>query len=282
MNGNDMRAGAVRVLLVEPQETSLREMKSWLATLPAVQVVAESRTTEDARDRLLELKPDLLLIEAETPDGNGIELLRGLESRPATIFVGRRQEYALRAYELQSLDYLLKPVARQRFIDSITRAIRRIAEIRIASLASQIVGVAAAMEPGTRQAAPQAPRAYVDRITIRVRRRVFWLDVRDIHWIQGASQYSRIHAKCGEFLLARSLASLESQLDPGRFFRVHKSTIVNAEHVQEIRSGGEGRYSIYLRGGPALPLSRSRRDVLDKLMAGVSAYMSRSVPSIQA
>jgi two-component system LytT family response regulator len=269
------------VLLVDPQEASLREMKSWLAAMPSVEVVAESRTTEEARGRLLELKPDLLLIEAETPDGDGIELLRGLESRPATIFVGRRQEYALRAYELQSLDYLLKPVNRQRFVDSIARAIRRIAETRIASLASQIVGVAAAIAPDMREAVPASPRTYVDRITIRVRRRVFWLNVCDIHWIQGASQYSRIHAKCGEFLLARSLASLESQLDPGRFFRVHKSTIVNAEHVQEIRSGGEGRYSIYLRGGPALPLSRSRRDVLDKLMAGVSAFMSRNVPSIQ-
>lgn len=270
-NGGDMRIGTVRALLVEPQEVRMREMKSWLAAVPGIEVVAACGTTDDARDRILDLKPDLLLMEVETPGGNGIELMRGLASRPATIFFSGHREFALHAFELQSFDYLVRPVDRQRFVESVMRAIRRIAENRIAQLASQIVGVAATMDAGMAAAATESPRKYADQITIRVRRRVFWLSVGDIHWIQGASQYSRIHARTGEFLLARSLSSLECQLDPKRFFRVHKSTIVNAAHVQEIRSGGEGRYNVYLRGGPALPLSRSRRNVLGKLMEGVNA-----------
>ena len=106
-------------------------------------------------------------------------------------------------------------------------------------------------------------------MTIRVRRRMFSLEVSDISWIQGASQYSRVHTKNGEYLLSRTLHSLEGELDPRKFFRIHRSAIVNAAHVREVRSSGDGRYSIYLNGGLALPMGRARREILDRLLSGI-------------
>jgi two-component system LytT family response regulator len=114
-------------------------------------------------------------------------------------------------------------------------------------------------------------RRYADHMTIRVRQRVFALGVSDISWIQGASQYSRVHTRNGEYLLSRTLAVLESELDPRRFFRIHRSAIVNAAHVSEVRSCGDGRYDICLRDGRALPMGRARREALAKLLVGISA-----------
>ena len=103
---------------------------------------------------------------------------------------------------------------------------------------------------------------------------MFALPVEDIAWIEGASQYSRVHAKGGEYLLSRSLASLECELDPARFFRIHRSAIVNAAYVREVMSRGDGRYNVYLRGGEALPLGRARRDMLYRLLGGIHAKKS--------
>ena len=209
------------------------------------------------------------------PGGSGLELLQELgEPHPYVIFVTAHPEFALPAFEVQAADYLVKPVQRQRFAGSVMRAKQRIAERRVAGLARQIAGAVGTgnghAEPAGNGAAAPAQR-YADQMTIRVRRRMFALEVSDISWIQGASQYSRVHTKNGEYLLSRTLASLECELDPKRFFRIHRSAIVNAAHVREVRSSGDGRYNIYLHGGQALPMGRARREILEKLLSGIGS-----------
>ena len=139
---------------------------------------------------------------------------------------------------------------------------------RIAELAHQLAEAAAAIDEPSPQVSVVGAR-YPDQLTIRVRRRMFALPVADIAWIEGASQYSRVHARAGEYLLSRSLASLECELDPARFFRIHRSAIVNAAYVREVMSRGDGRYNVYLHGGQALPLGRGRRDVLHRVLGGI-------------
>jgi two-component system LytT family response regulator len=164
-------------------------------------------------------------------------------------------------------------VQRQRFIGSVMRAKQRISERRVAGLAREIAGAVGGngAAASARPAAAAPPAKYADQMTIRVRRRMFSLEVSDISWIQGASQYSRVHTKNGEYLLSRTLASLECELDPRRFFRIHRSAIVNASHVREVRSSGDGRYNIYLHGGQALPMGRARREILEKLLSGIGS-----------
>jgi two-component system LytT family response regulator len=157
----------------------------------------------------------------------------------------------------------------------VLRAKRRIAERRVAGLAMQLAdavgmnGESPRVNSGAGASPP--PARYPNQMTIRVRRRMFSLEVSDISWIQGASQYSRVHTKNGEYLLSRTLASLECELDPKRFFRIHRSAIVNAAHVREVRSSGDGRYNIYLHGGQALPMGRARREILEKLLGGIGS-----------
>ena len=139
---------------------------------------------------------------------------------------------------------------------------------RIAELAHELAEAAASIHEPLPPVNDGGGR-YPNQLTIRVRRRMFALPVGDIAWIEGASQYSRVHAKTGEYLLSRSLASLECELDPARFFRIHRSAIVNAAYVREVMSRGDGRYNVYLHGGQALPLGRGRRDTLHRLLGGM-------------
>ena len=272
----DPGTNRVRALIVDDEELGRRMLRTLLASDDEVFVVGEAASASEAKRKIGEHKPDLVFMDIEMPGGSGLELLQELrEPHPYVIFVTAHPEFALGAFEVQAADYLVKPVQRQRFAGSVMRAKQRIAERRVAGLARQIAG---AVTNGTGNghaeatlngAAPQ--QRYADQMTIRVRRRMFALEVSDISWIQGASQYSRVHTKNGEYLLSRTLASLECELDPRRFFRIHRSAIVNAAHVREVRSSGDGRYNIYLHGGQALPMGRARREILEKLLSGIGS-----------
>jgi two-component system LytT family response regulator len=268
----------VRALIVDDEELGRRMLRSLLASDDDVDVIGEAASAFEARRKISEQQPDLVFMDIEMPGGSGIDLLQDLaEPLPYVIFVTAHPEFALPAFELQAADYLVKPVQRPRFAGSLLRAKRRIAEQRVARYAAQIAGAATAMNGGpaarTGSAAPPEPK-YASQMTIRVRRRVFSLDVGDISWIQGASQYCRLHTKSGEYLLARTLASLECELDPDRFFRIHRSAIVNVAYVREVRTSGDGRYNIYLHGGQALPMGRARREILEKLLTGLAGKAS--------
>jgi two-component system LytT family response regulator len=266
----------VRALIVDDEELGRRMLRSLLSTDDDVHVVGEAASAAEARRKITEHQPDLIFMDVEMPGGTGIEVLQGIEEPiPYVILVTAHPEFALPAFEVQASDYLVKPVQRQRFLGSVMRAKQRIAERRVAGLARQIAGAVGnghgQADPASGNGAETSAQRYADQMTIRVRRRMFALEVSDISWIQGASQYSRVHTKNGEYLLSRTLASLECELDPRRFFRIHRSAIVNAAHVREVRSSGDGRYNIYLHGGQALPMGRARREILEKLLSGIGS-----------
>ena len=274
--------GRVRALIVDDEELGRRMLRSLLSADHEVDVIGEAASATEARRKITEQQPDLVFMDIEMPGGTGMEVLSALaEPLPYVIFVTAHPEFALPAFEAQAMDYLVKPVQRPRFAGSLLRAKRRIAERRVAGLAMQIAGAVSRSMNGSHDAAPSPAAAsaasaapatrYADQMTIRIRRRMFALEVNDISWIQGASQYSRVHTKSGEYLLSRTLASLECELDPRKFFRIHRSAIVNAAHVREVRSSGDGRYNIYLHGGQSLPMGRARREILEKLLSGIGS-----------
>ena len=171
------------------------------------------------------------------------------------------------AMALHPADFLTKPLTQPRVTECVLRVQRRLVERRFADLAMRLAGLASAIRDDP--AAGKLTEEYPEQLLIRVRRRRIWLEVADISWIEGASQYCRVHAKGGDYLLSRSLTSMERNLDPARFFRIHKSAIVNGAHVSEIRSTGDGQYCVYLGSGPPIPVGRSRRDTLKKLVKGI-------------
>ncbi|HXV40723.1 MAG TPA: LytTR family DNA-binding domain-containing protein [Steroidobacteraceae bacterium] len=267
LNGN----GRVRTLIVDDEELGRRALRTQLASDDEVLIVGEAASVTDARRKIAELKPDLVFLDIELPGGTGIELLHEMsEPAPYVIFVTAHPEFAVAAFALQAVDYLVKPVQAPRLAGSVLRAKQRISETRISGLARQLMGQMHGWSGETAPAARAAPTQYPEQLKLRVRRRLLTLDVGEIVWIQGASQYSRVHSRRGEYLLARTLASLECELDPARFFRIHRSAIVNVSYVREVRSCGDGRYNIHLQGGQTLPMGRARRDILESLLSGIA------------
>lgn len=263
-------AQCVRALIVDDEAFSRRVLRSLLSADRDIQIVAEAASAPEARRKIMELQPDIVFMDIEIPEGSGIELLRGLEMQPCIVFVTAHPEHALAAFELRAVDYLVKPVERRRLAESLVLAKRRIGERQVALFARKLADAATLVNAGSVEVGAPAAGQYPDQLTIHVRRRAFTLDVGDIYWVEGAGQYSRLYTRAGEFLLSRTLGSLEFELDPDRFFRIHRSAIVNGAYVSEVRSVGDGRYNVYLRGGKALPLGRARRAVLEKLGNGIA------------
>ena len=261
-------AGRLRVIIVDGDETERRRLRALLESIDVLQSVNEAASAPQAARTIDALAPDLVLLDIDLQGAAAIAALRAGDA-PCLVVMTARPEHTLPACELEAVDYLTKPVTRERLVTALQRARRRLAERRIAELALEIAGTAAVIRDTA--AAGASPSRFPDQMTIRVRRRMFALPVADITWIEGASQYSRVHARSGEFLLSRSLSSLESELDPAQFFRIHRSAIVNSAYVREVMSRGDGRYNVYLHGGEALPLGRGRREALYRLLGGISA-----------
>jgi two-component system, LytTR family, response regulator len=266
----DESTDRVRTLIVDGEDLGRRMLRSLLAADCDIEIVDEARSVTEARRKISELKPDLVLLDPGIPDGSGVDLLQALEPRPYVIVLSAHAEYALQAFELQADDFLVKPVLRQRFTKSVIHARRCIAERLVAGLARRIALATDAFHRGSAALAAVRPAGYPNHMMIRVRRRVHSVDVGEISWIEGASQYSRVHTRDGEFLLSRTLGSLECELDPERFLRLHRSAIVNAAYVTELRSSGDGRYYVHLRCGKVLCVGRTRRAALEMLAAGIA------------
>jgi two-component system, LytTR family, response regulator len=269
MSAAQIGTGGLRVLIASGDESARRKLRAQLESAGQFESIDEAASAMQAGLKIGELRPDLVLLDADMPEAGGIDALREPDCATCLVVMTAHPELVLPALELDSIDCLVKPVPRERVALCLRRVRRRIAERRIAELALEIAATAAGIN-GVMPVMRGGPASrYPDRMAIRVRRRMFSLPVSDIAWIEGASQYSRVHAKSGEFLLSRSLASLECELDPAQFFRIHRSAIVNAAYVREVMSRGDGRYNVYLQGGEALPLGRARREMLQKLLGGV-------------
>ena len=276
-----------------------------------VVVVGEASNGAEAVDAIRRLKPDLLLLDVQMPEMNGFEVLNAIrpEDFGAVIFITAYDTFAVRAFEVQALDYIMKPFDDERFFAVIDRAKQHLTRdrdtdlsLRIASLLDvyeKRAGVAAppaGMTPGTaaatgaaatgaaatRAAATGAGSAgssttdeahtrtgsYISRVMVKEGGRVFFQPVEGIDWVESADYYSRLHVGDGSHLIRESMSALEEQLDPKRFVRIHRTAIVNVERVKELRLDYANRHIVVLKNGVRLPLSRTRKDTLEKVMSG--------------
>lgn len=252
-----------RVVIVDDEPLGRQLIRNLLRDHDDVEVVGEAACAEEVRALVEGTEPDLMFLDVQMPGASGLELLKQLgPDAPFVIIVTAHSEFALPAFEVHAVDYLVKPVQRARFAGCIARAKRLITQERMTDLAARIVEASKAPLQ-----AEGAGREYPQRLTFKVRRRLIALNVADISWIEGANQYCKVHSAHGEYLLSKTLAALEPELDPSRFFRIHRSAIINGEHLSEVHSDGTGRYFVRLRSGEELPLGRARRGVLDALVA---------------
>ena len=247
----------IRTMIVDDEELARERLRSLLAKQPEIEIIGEAGDGRSAVDLIDKLKPDLLFLDVQMPELTGFEVLSALDHSPNVIFVTAHDQFALKAFDVHAVDYLLKPFDRERFQTALQRAV---AKIRTQTAEQSRASVSAVLEEVKPAAKP------VERLLVKTQGRVVLVKASDIDWVEAADNYVTLHVGKDAHMMRETMTSLETRLPPDKFMRISRSTIVNVERIQELQPMFHGEYIVVLKGGAKLTLSRSYRDKLNQLM----------------
>jgi two-component system, LytTR family, response regulator len=243
--------------VVDDEPLARQRLRTLLGPDPDLELIGECGDGRQAVTAVQQLKPDLMFLDVEMPALDGFEVLHALAgvALPVVVFVTAHDRYALRAFEAHALDYLLKPFDKERFAQALMRAKNQVRLGQAAGIEDRLRSLLQTVEER---------RPLPERLVVKSAGRVSFVRVAEVDWIEAAGNYVRLHLGKEEHLLRESLGGLEARLDPRRFVRIHRSTIVNIDRIRELRPTFHGDYQVVLKDGGELTLSRSCRDKLQK------------------
>ncbi len=262
-------AEKIRVLIVDDEPLAREKIRGMLKGKEDIEIVGEAGNGKQAVAAVHKHEPDLLFLDVQMPELDGFGVLQAVdpERMPMVVFVTAYDRYALQAFEVFALDYLMKPFDRERFEKALTRARGQLDHAKRKDLTqglqslmeelSRIRQSAGAVTPGPK---------YLERLAIKASGRIFFLRSQEIDYIESEGNYVRIHSGKESHLVREAMSVLETQLDPKRFLRIHRCTIVNVDRIQELQPWFHGEYRVILRNGVQLTLSRSYREKLRGFM----------------
>jgi two-component system LytT family response regulator len=245
----------LRTLIVDDESPARERLKRLLGDIEGMELIGEAESGVQAVEMIEQERPDLVLLDIQMPGLDGFEVIEALEDPPPIIFVTAYDEYAIRAFEVNALDYLLKPFSRERLAKAIRRAQEALAEES---------DFAARLGPLLESLAVQGQ--YLARLAVRDRDRIRVLDVGEVDWIGIEGEQVMIHVGDQAYPIRRTLTELEARLDPACFFRAHRSAIVNLSRVKEVIPWFKGSHKLRLTTGAEVDLSRARARALRKLL----------------
>ncbi len=249
----------IRVLIVDDEPIIRRGLRNQLTNRDNYEVIGECCNGRSAIEKIDEWKPDLVFLDVQMPEVDGFGVIReiGAENMPAVVFITAYDEYAVRAFDVNALDYLLKPFDEDRLQRCLVRVEQRLAEPRAGSaLVQQLASLVAG----------QVKPRIADRLAIRNSDRITLLQTDEIDWIEAADNYVEIHVGKQVHLMRETLSNLEQRLQPHRFLRIHRSRLVNADRIKEMHPLFHGEYELVLHDGTRLTSSRHYREVLQSLL----------------
>ncbi len=232
----------MRVLIVDDERLARAELRRLLAAHPQVEIAGEAANAEEALHQVTALQPDLLLLDVQMPGGSGFDLLQALDTAPDVIFTTAFDQYALRAFEVNALDYLQKPIQAQRLANALSRAALRLGGLPAPSVTQR----------------PQ-------QLFIKDGERCWFVTLDRIRLFESEGNYTRVHFDGEQPLMLRSLNQLEQRLDPLRFFRASRRQIVNLDYVAQLAPADGGGLSITLHDGQCVDVSRRRAAQLKEM-----------------
>ena len=258
----------LRVLVVDDELLARERVIDLLRHEPDVEIAGTADNGLAAIDAIRALRPDLVFLDVQMPGKTGLDIVReiGVEAMPPTIFVTAYDQYALRAFEVAAIDYLVKPFDDERFEQAFGRA-RRLIELQdMGKLRQQLLSVLQGTDstsPGAvRASAPAAP--YLERIAVEMRGKVRVVPVDQIDYITASGPYAELHVGDRTHVIRETMQTLEDRLDARHFIRIHRSAIVRLGLVDTLLRGAGGDYEVQLKSGLRLPVSRSRREELER------------------
>jgi two-component system LytT family response regulator len=268
----------LRTLIVDDESLARRGLKLRLQRFPRIEIVAECQNGREALAAVAEHQAELLFLDIQMPGMDGFEVVRRLQddAMPMVVFVTAFDHYALEAFEVHAVDYVLKPVDEERLEMTVKRVLERHAQRhsegekqRLIELVAQITGEAAGRIE--RLAADGAADRARQRLVIRDGSAIHRVPWDDIEWIDAAGDYMCIHAGGATHVTRATMKELEAGLDPRRFARIHRSTLVNIDRVEKVLPLENGKYQICLGGGHRLTMSRGYREQLGQLLGRTCA-----------
>jgi two-component system LytT family response regulator len=253
----------IRTLIVDDEPLARRNLRVLLEREPQIEILEECRNGREAVKAINTLSPDLIFLDIQMPEMDGFDVLQhvGPEHIQAIIFVTAFDQYALKAFDVHALDYLLKPFDDERFARALERAKSQIAAREINQLSERLLALLEERET-ERKGLTRDP-AYLTRLMIKASSRMMLLKVDEIDFIEADGNYAKLHVGRKTHLLREKMNDLEGRLDPAKFVRIHRSIIVNLDRIKELHPHFNGDYVVVLEDGRQLRLSRTRREHLE-------------------
>ena len=260
----------IRTVIADDEPLARERMRQLLRNHADIQILAECVDGRETVDAIRAHLPDLVFLDVRMPEMDAFGVIEeiGAEHFPEVVFVTAYDQYAVRAFEVRALDYLLKPIGRERFARALERARSRMNGNGHGAGAAEQGELAQKLRSLIDEAKTEPE--YLERLLIRKGERMVLVRLDEVDWIDGAGNYLELHAGKTTYLLRHTLSGLESRLDPHSFLRIHRSTIVNVDRISELHPTFAGDYVVTLRDGTQLSLSRTYRGKVEQL-AGRSA-----------
>ena len=251
---------AIRTLIVDDEPLARDKMRAFLEKELDIEILGECRDGREAVEMIDEKNPDLVFLDVQMPELNGFEVLENLEADPlpTVVFTTAYDQYALKAFDVHAIDYLLKPFDRERFSQAMARARNEVENRQVGDMKQQMMALL--KDVGTRR--PSFP----ERLVVKSSGRVVFIKVEDIDWVDAAGNYVKLHVGNENHMLRETMGRIEKRLDPQKFLRIHRSTIVNIERIRELQQQFHGDYLVVLHSGQRLTLSRSYREKIQDLL----------------
>jgi two-component system LytT family response regulator len=250
----------IRALIADDEPIARRGVRLLLEPDPEIEIVGEASSGLEAAELITSLRPDLVFLDVQMMGCDGFEALRrvGPAATPVVVFITAYDEYALRAFEFNAIDYLLKPYDDSRFAMALERAKKTIVQRRTDDMDDRLARLLKHLEGEGK-----------DRILLKSSGEIIFLKTSEIDWVEAEGDYVKFHVAGRSHLMRGTMAALEEQLDPVRFIRIHRSTIVNADRLRKLSPSFEGEYAVVLQDGTKLRLSRGYQDRIRALLGRV-------------
>ena len=254
-----MKNASIRALIADDEALARKFIRQMLRDDKEVEIVGECSNGKETVAMIRKQKPDVVFLDVQMPEMDGFAVLEsiGLDRLPEIIFATAYEQYAIRAFELHALDYLLKPFDQARFKDAMKHAKERFRSRDQKEGRLQINALLKSIKNR-----PQ----YLERLVIKASGRITFLSTDEVNWIQADDKYVHLHTGTVSPMVRQTLSAMEAQLDPKKFRRVHRSAIVNVERIKELQPLFSGEHSILLEDGTKLTLSRNYKDKLFELL----------------
>ena len=243
----------IRTLVVDDEPVARERILGLLGQHADIDVIGQSSNGNEAVAAIERLSPDLVFLDVQMPEMNGFGVVQAMRAThtPAVVFVTAYDEYAIRAFEVHAVDYLLKPFSSVRFNAALDHVREQLDRHRASDLGKRLLALAPNLS---------AQPSFSDRLLVRSAGRIHFVRTTELDWCEAAGNYVRLHVGGQSHLLRETMTTLEAALNPQQFVRIHRSTIVNIERIQELHSTANGECTVFLQGGAKLTMSRGYRE----------------------